>query len=128
VEQVSARSVPHLLRRLRELREATILPDLKILGIVANMVSADIDDSRSSEAKILRETEGLALKAWGSSVTVLKSKIRESDFYPSCQREVEKKLRLPALASEAIGEQYERLTKEIEERIDESLGVARVSS
>jgi cellulose biosynthesis protein BcsQ len=112
-EQVSARSVPHLLRRLRELRNEKILPELRILGIVANMVSAEVDKSTSLEAKVLRETEGLAKAAWGESVRVLAAKIRESDTYATAQRDIDGKgLSLPGVGR--VREQYKKLTEEIE--------------
>jgi cellulose biosynthesis protein BcsQ len=126
-EKVSARSVPHLLRRIRELRDAQIIPDLKVLGILANMVSASIGDPKSMEAKVLLETAGLAHRVWGSQVRVLKSKIRESGYYASCQREIESKVRLPAVCVDEISSQYKNLVSEIEGYINESLDVVAVS-
>jgi hypothetical protein len=78
--------------------------------------------------KLLETTAGAASKRWGSAVRLLKSKIRHSDFYPACQQEADQRLRLPSVAVEAIREQYEKLTKEMEGYIHESLGVAGVSS
>jgi hypothetical protein len=112
------------LRRLRELHDGGILPNLRILGIVANMVSAGDSPKSREEEKVLLEAEGLARDAWGSPVVLFESRIRESSFYPSTQRDVEKKLRLPSLVSERITKEYESLANEIEKRIHEDLGTA----
>jgi chromosome partitioning protein len=125
-EPVSARSVPHLLRRLRELRDVGVLPDLRVLGIVPNMVSADAGNPTSMEAQVLSNTAAVATQLWGHPVSVLSSRIRRSDFYATCQRDSEHRLRLPSVVVGAIREQYGELTNEIEERINENLGVAGV--
>ena len=132
-EPMSARSVPHLLRRLRELCDAQVLPDLKVLGVVANMVSPKVDDIASKEARVLRGIEGLALKAWGSPVNLFKAKLRDSEFYASAPRKLEEANKLSfAVDVEAVRLQYELLMKEIEEVIErhihEHRGVASVSS
>ena len=127
-DQVSSRSVPHLLKRLRTLRDAGVLPDLNSLGVVANMVSADVDKPHSREVKLLETTANAASKRWVHPVRLLKNKIRQSDYYPACQRESDRRLRLPSVAVAAIREQYEKLTKELEGIIHESIGVAGVSS
>ena len=121
-EQMSALSVPHLLRRLRHLREAGILPELRILGVVGNMASADAETSTSFEAQVLAETGRLAKAVWGDTVHMLKSKIRDSNYYAKCQSEAAERLRLPSVVVEAIRKQYEKLTREIEGRIHEDLG------
>jgi cellulose biosynthesis protein BcsQ len=127
LEQVSARSVPHLLRRLRELREQGILPDIKILGIVANKVSVT-PGPKVGEENVLLKTAGLAHDAWQSSVRILKSRLRDSGQYANCQRELETKLRIPAVVIQDIREQYSQLVTEIEGQIDDSLRVAGVPS
>jgi cellulose biosynthesis protein BcsQ len=125
-EPISARSVPHLLRRLRELRDVGVLPDLSVLGIVANMVSADAVSPTSSEVRVLDDMAAVATELWGEPVQVLESRIRRSDYYANCQRDSEHKLRLPSVVVGAIREQYGELADEIEERINENLGVAGI--
>jgi chromosome partitioning protein len=123
-EQVSAGSVYHLLRRLRPLREGGVIPDLKVLGIVGNMVSAEAHQANSREAKLLRQLEAPASDHWGNKVRLLKARIRYSDYYAKYNRDAYEKghVQLPVIAVEAIREQYEKLTKEIEGYIHEDLG------
>ncbi len=116
-DPISARSVPHLLRRLRDLQEGGILPELRILGVVANMVSANADESGSLEGRVLRQTEALARNVWSSPVQVLKTKFRDSGYYAACQAEIEERLRLPAVTIDAINKQYGQLTDEIEDHL-----------
>jgi cellulose biosynthesis protein BcsQ len=127
-EPISARSVPHLLRRLRELRDVGVLFDLRVLGIVANMVSADADNPVSNEVRVLDDMAAVATELWGRPVRLLNSRIRRSNYYAGCQRESEQRLRLPSVVIQAIQEQYRNLATEIEERINENLGVAGVSA
>ncbi|HSQ54760.1 MAG TPA: AAA family ATPase [Gemmata sp.] len=127
-ESVSASSVPHLLRRLRPLREAGILCGLQVLGVVGNMFSADGDAANSEERKLLDITARTAGELWGDAVPLLDSTIRRSDFYASCQGEVDGRLRLPSVVVTAIREQYQKLTQELEGIINENLRVAGVPS
>lgn len=127
LEEVSIRSVPHLLTRLKILRDANVLSHLRILGIVANMVTANAKERGSAEAKLLRRIEASALEIWGHQVKGFKAMLRDSGFYLSATRELEQFDRLSlAVENNAIRLQYEPLFKEIQERIDESIGVAGV--
>lgn len=127
VETIAIRSVPHLLQRLKVLRQAGILCHLQVLGIVANMVSGNAQDKTSPEHKLLMEFEGVAKNVWGQAVKAFKNKLRDSGYYASASKKLEEcdKLSL-AVTNNPIREQFEPLVKEIEGRINESIGVAGV--
>jgi cellulose biosynthesis protein BcsQ len=128
-EEISIRSVPHLLGRLKALRDAGVLPQLRVLGIIANMVSAKVQERGSPEAKLLRNIEETAQRVWGNPVKAFKATLRDSGYYASATRELNECQKLSlAVENKVIREQYEPLFKEIEGRINESIGVARVSS
>ena len=126
-EQVSIRSVPHLLWRLRGLREAGVLSHLRVLGVVANMVSDKAAEPHSLEAKVLQRVEGVTEEKWGRPVRVFRAKLRRSEHYPSTARSLEETGRLSlAVGKPLIHEQYEQLFQEIQECLDESLVAAGV--
>jgi hypothetical protein len=118
-----------LLKRLRSLRAANVLPHLKLLGIVGNMVSAQAGEPNSTEARILGEASAAASTndVWGSPVPLHCIKLREYAYYATAAREGEQgtRLRLP-INHKLVREEYEALADEIEERIHEDLGIARV--
>lgn len=130
-EAVSARSVQHLLIRLRELREAEVLADLRVLGLVANMVSSKVDEKGSHEAKLLEQVATAAGTPgiWGREVKVLGTKLLRVHHYAEATKELHANdpLKL-AVEYPSIRRQYQDLMKDIEGRINESLGVAGVSS
>ncbi len=128
-EANSIRSVPHLLTRLKGLRDIGVLDRLQVLGIVANMASLAAQDKTSPEGRLLSQCEGFAKSIWGTPVKTFKSKLRDSASYASASRVLESTQQLKlAVESAAIREQFEPLFKEIEGRINEVIGAAGVSS
>lgn len=138
-EPVSASSVSHLLRRLRPLRDAGILPDLRFL-VIGNMVSRAAD-KKAREVKLLDQTVAAAAVFWKPlPVRLVKSVLHDSGNYARYQHDFVNKgrLQLPAIAVEDIRVEYAGLTAEIEQNeteliteseqlADESLSPSRVS-
>jgi cellulose biosynthesis protein BcsQ len=115
-EPVSATSVSHLLRRLRPLRDADVLPALRVL-VVGNRVSK-AEDKKSKEMKLLDQTAAVAAEYWKPlPVRFVRSAIYDSGQYARYQRDFETKrqLQLPAIAIKDIQDEYACLTKELEQ-------------
>lgn len=136
-EPVAAASIVHLLRRLRPMREAGLIPELRVL-VVGNMISRN-EDSAKRELKLIREHAEAAAVYWKPSLLrVSGAHIRESGYYAKYQRDSlgNQQVQLPAVAVEDICSEYGRLTKEIEkienelreEHIHDNYSIARVSS
>jgi cellulose biosynthesis protein BcsQ/predicted nucleic acid-binding Zn-ribbon protein len=129
IESVSIRSVHHLLRRLRELRDDSILPDLRILGLVANMVASRVSDKDPHEVKLLSNAGHSASSIWGQHVPTFNTRLARGHQYAEATRRLDdgEPLRL-AVSYPAIRVQYQELMAEIEGRIHENLGLATVPS
>src|SRR5262249_55971927 len=93
VEAVSVRSVQHLLLRLRELREAKVVPNLEVLGLLANMVTAKVDAKGSQEAKLLVTAADAALlpNIWGQPVKIFDTKLLRGHQYGEATQELDNK-------------------------------------
>lgn len=129
-ETISIRSVQHLLTRLRELRQDEVLAHLRVLGMVANMISAKADDHQSQEGKLLENAATAARnpQIWGQPITLFQTKLIRTHYYAEATQELDNNRRLKlAIDYPSIRKQYHNLIKEIEERVYEDLSVAGVS-
>jgi cellulose biosynthesis protein BcsQ len=128
-EAVSIRSVQHLLMRLKDLREVGALADLRVLGMVANMMSSKAADRSTHETKLLEQTAAAAERTWGEPVRVFQTKLTREVRYAEATRELSdgRELKL-AIGYPSIHRQYQELMSELEGHIHESRGVAGVSS
>jgi hypothetical protein len=95
------------------------------------MVSAKAAEKGSHEAKLLEHvtTAVQTPEVWGQPVRMFKTKLTRAHQYADASQWLDnKKLLRLAVDFPAIHRQYQDLMKEIEERIHESLGAARVPS
>ena len=128
-EAVSLRSVQHLLLRLKELQESGVLAHLQVLGLVANMVTPRSVAAGVNESKLLSTAAAAAQNSWNQPVALFDTVLTRGYQYAEASRELAdgKPLKL-AVDYPSIRSQYKALLSEIEERINESLGVAGVHS
>jgi chromosome partitioning protein len=125
----SIRSVPHLMTRLKGLREIGVLTHLRVLGIVASMAASSPQEKVSYESKLLRQSSDAAGNIWGAPVGAFKSKLTDSASYASASRMLQSNEPLKlAVTTSAIRDQYLPLLKEIEAKINEVIGTPRVPS
>jgi cellulose biosynthesis protein BcsQ len=80
-EAVSLASVYHLIRRLIPLRDGGVVPDLKVLGFVANMMNARGIAEGSDERSLLHEAATTATHLWGRPVRCFSTAMRRYDQY-----------------------------------------------
>lgn len=127
-ESVSLASVHHLLQRLQPLRACGLLHELRLLGVLANMVpSAGLNDA-SPERELLANAKKGAPAAWGAPVPFFKILLKRDDNYAKASRflELGEPLRL-AIHYKGVREDFASLANEIGSKIkDESRHVAGV--
>ena len=86
-EAVSIRSVQHLLVRLKELRDAGVLTELRVLGLVASMVSLKTAERSSHETQLLEHAADAAQHTWGQPVRAFKTKLVRDHKYAEATQE-----------------------------------------
>jgi cellulose biosynthesis protein BcsQ len=119
-EAVASRSVLHLMPRLNDLRTARITPELRVLGIVGNMVRAQKEIEVSPEVGMLKQIAEAARTHWPETVAPFATVLTRMTQYFDASRELHQQedLRL-AVSFPTVRKQFESLVKEIEERIHE---------
>ena len=119
----------HLLLRLKQLKAAGVLAELRVLGVVANMVAERAFKSKSIESGMLESSCTKAGVFWGQPVPHFRTMLSRMIQYVDASRnlEVGSKLRL-AIDFPAVHREYEQLAKEIEGPIYAHLSPAGVPS
>jgi len=128
-DAVALRSVGHLLLRLKQLKAAGVLAELRVLGVVANMVAERAFKPKSIESGMLESSCTKAGVFWGQPVPHFRTMLSRMIQYVDASRnlEVGSKLRL-AIDFPAVHREYEQLAKEIEGPIYAHLSPAGVPS
>ena len=119
-EAVAARSVEHIVNRLRELRSGGPCASLRVLGIIGNLFHPVTDMDSAPEVVRLREmASNLShLGIWPEPVQTFATVLPRMRQYLDASNELGQGSRLRlAISFPSVRTQFEQLAKEIEDRI-----------
>jgi len=120
-EAVAARSVEHVVNRLRELRSGGPCANLRVLGIIGNLFHPVADMESAPEVFRLREMAANLshFEIWPEPVQTFATVLPRMRQYLDASNELGQggKLKLAASHFPAVRTLFEKLAKEIEDRI-----------
>ncbi|WP_020475580.1 ParA family protein [Zavarzinella formosa] len=117
LDALSARSLPELLRFLKRLREH-LIPNLAVLGVVANLTTMRNSELVAQELKVWDDIQDGLAGVWGSRVPFLPTKIPNKSLFGKAAGSIDEagELRL-ALADAAVSKTFAQLLSDIEKEI-----------
>jgi cellulose biosynthesis protein BcsQ len=120
LDYTSTNSVPNLLRKLRRLRENDVLPELGILGIVANRVKLRSEDLVNPEAVVWEDLRRPCEEAWKDSVYFFKTHIKQDSAVAeaAARHESGKTTHTFAAQYEKLKPFFDKLFQEVTEEIE----------
>jgi cellulose biosynthesis protein BcsQ len=122
-EAVSLASVYHLINRLMPLRAGGVVPDLKVLGFVANMVGPKGTTDDSHQQRLLNKTAVAVSQVWGRTIPCYETLLRRHENYAEATRflDADEGLRL-AIYYKGVRDDVSSLVNEIRSTVDADCG------
>lgn len=129
LDAMTARAVPHLLNALKRLK-GDLLPELDVLGIVANLVTLRKGEPTQAEQSVRGDLKQKLTAIWGKDVPFFETAIPDKSELAEAARSLEHGRLELALWDETVRERFADLAAEIDQEIakHERRNAATVSS